>query len=47
MGTKRGAKASGAPGGKNKLKKKKPCLLRPNIFKPMNETIPRLKVKKI
>ena len=47
MGTNRGASKRGAPGGRNKLKKNKPCLFKPKIFKPINEIIPKLKVKKM
>jgi hypothetical protein len=47
IGTNSGAKARGAPGGKNKLKKKSPCLLIPNMFRPIKDIMPKLKVKKI
>jgi hypothetical protein len=36
IGTSRGANAKGAPGGKKRLKKCRPCCLKPIIFKPKN-----------
>lgn len=40
IGTRRGDNASGAPGGKNKLKKCIPCFFKPIIFKPIKVAIP-------
>jgi hypothetical protein len=44
IGTSSGDKASGDPGGKNRLKKWRPCFLKPIMFKPTKVDIPRLNV---